>query len=69
MVSGASGTGILMMEKKRLNFERTIIEWGEHIQALLDTHYVHLLNDRGVWIVSMSGPGDKVHAYPSVPNG
>jgi len=55
-------------KERRLNFERTIIEWVERIQKLLDTHYVHLLNDRGVWIVSMVGPDGKVHAYPSEPH-
>jgi len=54
--------------KRHLNFEKSIIEWVERIQKLLDMHYVQLLQDRKVWVITMLHPEDgKVHAFLSEP--
>jgi hypothetical protein len=54
--------------KRHLNFEKSIIEWVQCIQNLLDMHYVQLFQDKGVWVVTMVHPEDgKVHAMPSEP--
>lgn len=41
---------------KYLNFEKPITEWVDKIQSLLEMHYIRLLNDRKIFLITMSHP-------------
>ena len=51
-------------QKSRLiNFEKSILEWLNLIQALLNMHFIRLADTKDVMLVVMSDENGKVHAY------
>lgn len=47
---------------RKVDFRLLPLEWLNKIKELLNTHYVHLPNDKGVWLCLMMDP-DKPHVY------
>ncbi len=47
-----------------INFERSIAEWVQRIETLLEFHIVHFMDIKDVWLIQMDHPEDhKVHAF------
>lgn len=46
-----------------VDFEHSIQEWVRRIQRLLNEHWIRLVGTDDVWLVQMSAPDGKVHAY------
>jgi len=57
-------------DARQIDFGRTVAEWVERIQRLLDIHLMHVAGSAEVWVIQMVSPEDgKVHAFPAVPRG
>lgn len=55
-------------DARHINFGRTVAEWVQRIQRLLDMHLMHLAGSDDVWVIQMVSPEDgKVHAFPASP--
>jgi len=55
-------------DARHINFGRTVAEWAQRIQRLLDMHLMHLAGSDDVWAIQMVSPEDgKVHAFPASP--
>jgi hypothetical protein len=53
---------------RHIDFGRTVTEWVQRIQRLLDMHLMHLAGSDDVWVIQMVSPEDgKVHAFPASP--
>lgn len=55
-------------DTRHINFGRTVAEWVQRVQRLLDLHLMHLAGSNDVWVIQMVSPEDgKVHAFPASP--
>ena len=53
---------------RHIHFGRTLDEWVQRIQRLLNMHLMHVAGSDDVWVVQMASPEDgKVHAFPASP--
>lgn len=47
-----------------INFERSIAEWVQRIERLLNVHWIMFAGTRDIWLIQMDHPEDhKVHAF------
>ena len=57
------------LRKRHINFGRSVSEWVDRIQRLLDLHMMTLAGSEDIWMIQMVHPDDgTVHAFPASPN-
>jgi len=54
-------------KEKQIKFEKNVSAWVVSIQKLLAMHYVYLLDNCGVWLITMGKDGEKVRSVIAEP--